>query len=230
MDTTGELNTMTEQSRDAILDRHRKNGVAIPISDGIIIGRDVIIGQGTLILPGTIIRGRSTIGAGCEIGPNSYLDNAVVGANCTVRSSQIDSSRIGDNVKIGPMSNIRPDCVVKSGAKVGDFVELKNAVIGAGTSVAHLTYMGDCDVGDNVNIGCGVVTVNYDGKKKYRTVVGDGAFIGCNTNLIAPVKVGERAYSAAGTTITEDVPEDALVIGRARQLVKHGWAKRRVNS
>jgi bifunctional UDP-N-acetylglucosamine pyrophosphorylase/glucosamine-1-phosphate N-acetyltransferase len=124
------------------------------------------------------------------------------------------------------MSNVRPGSHIHNGAKIGDFVEIKNSVIGEKTAVSHLTYVGDCDIGSGCNIGCGVVTSNYDGANKYRTVIGDDVFIGCNTNLVAPVKVGNRAYSAAGTTITENVPDDALVIGRARQVVKEGWSER----
>jgi bifunctional UDP-N-acetylglucosamine pyrophosphorylase/glucosamine-1-phosphate N-acetyltransferase len=134
---------------------------------------------------------------------------------------------IGENCQIGPFAYLRPGTVVGSGVKIGDFVETKNCTIGDGTFVSHLTYVGDADIGADVNLGCGVVTVNYDGREKARTVVGDGAFIGCNCNLIAPVTVHEHAYTAAGSTITEDVPAYALGLGRARQLNKPGWVKRR---
>ena len=127
---------------------------------------------------------------------------------------------------IGPFAYIRPNCHVGRGVKVGDFVELKNAGIGEGTKIAHLTYMGDADVGKNVNIGCGTVTVNYDGTSKYRTVIGDNAFIGCNSNLVAPVRIGAGAYTAAGSTITNDVDDNALAIARSRQVVKRQWAAR----
>ena len=220
-----ELLSYTPQKRLEILEKHRENGVIIPIDDGIIITGDVTIGAGSLILPGTILRGKTTVGKNCEIGPNSHLENAVIGDGCRVISSYIDSSGLEDNVKIGPMSNVRPNCHIARGVKIGDFVELKNSNIGENTSVAHLTYVGDSDVGARCNFGCGVVTVNYDGAKKYRTTVGDDVFIGCNTNLVAPVTLGSGAYSAAGTTVTEDVPEGALVIGRARQAVKTGWSK-----
>jgi bifunctional UDP-N-acetylglucosamine pyrophosphorylase/glucosamine-1-phosphate N-acetyltransferase len=178
-------------------------------------------------LPGTIIKGKTVIGAGCEIGPNSYLENAVVGDGCRVISSYIDSSTLEDGVKIGPMSNIRPGCTIKNGVKIGDFVEVKNSVIGERTALAHLTYVGDSDVGAGCNFGCGVITSNYDGTNKFRTKIGDGAFIGCNVNLIPPVDVGDRAYIAAATTITGDVPADALAIGRVQQTVKEGWAERK---
>lgn len=217
------LTALNRAALEKVLDRHMENGVDIPFPDGIVIGADVEIGPDTAILPGTILRGRTIIGSGCEIGPNSYLDSAVIGDNCRVVASYIDSSNLEAGVKIGPMSNVRPGSHIHEKVKIGDFVEVKNSTIGAGTSVAHLTYVGDSDVGECVNFGCGVVTVNYDGASKHRTVIGDHAFIGCNTNLVAPVKVGNRAYSAAGTTVTEDVPDGALVIGRSRQTVKENW-------
>jgi bifunctional UDP-N-acetylglucosamine pyrophosphorylase/glucosamine-1-phosphate N-acetyltransferase len=218
---------LDKETRLLVLARHRENGVEIPLEDGVIIGPEVKIGAGTLILPGTILRGSTVIGENCEIGPNSYITDSEIGAGCRVISTYIELSVLESDVKIGPMSNVRPNCRVMSGAKIGDFVELKNANIGEGTSVAHLTYIGDSDVGARCNFGCGVVTVNYDGSTKSRTTIGDGVFVGCNTNLIAPVKMGDGSYSAAGTTVTGDIPEDALVIGRARQEVKEGRAKGR---
>ena len=131
-----------------------------------------------------------------------------------------------DDVKIGPFAYIRPHCHVGKGVKVGDFVELKNSRIGAGTKISHLTYVGDSDVCSGVNFGCGTVTVNYDGTTKFRTTIGDGAFLGCNTNLVAPVTIGAGAYTAAGATVTRDVPEDAMLIARAEQTVKPGLARR----
>jgi bifunctional UDP-N-acetylglucosamine pyrophosphorylase/glucosamine-1-phosphate N-acetyltransferase len=220
------LAALNRIARERVLEKHLENGVDIPFSDGIVIGTDVQIGPNTIILPGTILKGETTIGVDCEIGPHSYLENAVVGDGCKVQSSYVDSSTLESGVKIGPMSNVRPGSHIHNGAKIGDFVEIKNSVIGENTAVSHLTYIGDSDIGDGCNIGCGVVTSNYDGTNKHRTIIGDEAFIGCNTNLVAPVKVGNRAYSAAGTTITEDVPDDALVIGRAPQVVKEDWAKK----
>lgn len=221
------LAVINEKARRRIIKKLWQNGVNIPFEDGVIIGPEVTVGAGTAILPGTILRGKTAVGKDCEIGPSSYLNNAAVGDGCRVISTMIDSSVIEDGVRIGPMSNVRPNCRVCSGAKIGDFVELKNSTVGERTSVAHLTYVGDSDVGSGCNFGCGVVTVNYDGSKKYRTVIGDDAFIGCNTNLIAPVKVGDRAYTAAGSTITDDVPPDTLAIGRARQINKADWSKQR---
>lgn len=161
------------------------------------------------------------------IGPNVLLKSARIGRGCTVNASQVTESSVGAHTTVGPFAYIRPGCRVGEHVRIGDFVELKNSVIGDGTKVSHLTYIGDSDFGRGINVGCGVVTVNYDGKKKYRTTVEDDAFIGCNVNLVSPVRVGRGAYLAAGGTITEEVPEDSLVVARARATVKPLWAKKR---
>jgi len=184
----------------------------------------VTVGEGTVILPGTILRGNTVIGKNCEIGPNSMIRDCTVEDGAVVNASQCNESTIGANAKIGPFAYLRPDSHVGADTKVGDFVEVKNSTIGDGTKISHLTYVGDSDIGKNVNLGCGTVTVNYDGAAKFRTVVGDGAFVGCNANLIAPVHVGAGAYVAAGSTVTDDVPEDSLAIARARQTIKIEWA------
>ena len=134
---------------------------------------------------------------------------------------------MGKNTNVGPFAYVRPGCTIGDDIKVGDFVEVKNSTIGNGTKISHLTYVGDTDLGERINLGCGTVTVNYDGKKKYRCTVGDDSFIGCNTNMVAPVTIGRGSYIAAGSTITEDVPEDALAIARSRQTVLEGWAAKR---
>lgn len=217
------LQTLNTVARRKMLDKLLDSGVNIPFEDGVVIGADAGVAPGTTILPGTIIGGSTIIGAGCEIGPNSYLEDAMIGNRCKVVSSYVRASTLEDGVSVGPMAHIRPGCTIRGGTKIGDFVEIKNSEIGENTSVAHLTYIGDSDVGRRCNFGCGVVTVNYDGAKKHRTVIGDDVFLGCNTNLIAPVTLGDRSYSAAGTTVTGDVPEDALVIGRSRQTIISGW-------
>ena len=148
-----------------------------------------------------------------------------IGDGCVVNASQAYESVLGRQVQVGPYAHIRPRCQVGDGCKVGAYVEIKNAVFGPGTKMSHLTYVGDADVGAGVNFGCGTITSNYDGFRKHRTVIGDNAFIGCNTNLIPPVTVGEGAYIAAGTTVTKDIPPDALAISRVRQENKPGWAK-----
>ncbi len=219
-DDSGFLN---QEARDFVINRHLENGVDIPVYDGIIIGPDCEIGRDTLILPGTIIKGKSVIGENCEIGPNSYVENAEIGNGVKFNNGQIRRAKILDNADIGPFVQVRPDSVIGEGVHLGNFVEVKNSVIDSGTKVSHLTYVGDSDVGSGVNFGCGVVTVNYTGKSKHRTTIKDGAFIGCNTNLVAPVTVGRNSYTAAGSTITEDVPDNSLGIARERQVNKENW-------
>ena len=184
------------------------------------------IAAGTTLLPGTILRGETVIGADCEIGPNTMIRDCAIGDGCTINSSQLGDSKIDRGTTVGPFAYIRPGCTVGSECRIGDFVELKNSHIGDGTKVSHLTYVGDSDVGSHVNFGCGTVTTNYDGKKKYRCTIGDNVFLGCNTNLVAPVTVESGAYTAAGSTITEDVPADALAVARAHQTVKPHWAEK----
>ena len=187
----------------------------------------VTVGEGTLLLPGTILRGNTVIGKGCEIGPNTMLVDCAVGNNVTINSSQCNESEIQDRCEIGPFAHLRPHSVVKTGSKIGAFVQLKNCNLGEGTKMAHLTYVGDADVGQGCNFGCGTVTCNYDGKRKDRTTIGSNVFIGCQTKFIPPVSVGDRAYIAAGTTITDDVPEGKFVIGRSRQQIKDNWKDKR---
>ena len=184
------------------------------------------IGPGTELRPGTVTRGRTVIGEDCVIGPNTWLEDAKIGAGSEVNSSQVYESSVGKFTTVGPFAYIRPHCTIGDHIKLGDFVEVKNSVIGNGTKVSHLTYIGDSDVGRNCNFGCGTVTVNYDRVKKYRTTIGDDCFIGCNTNLVAPVTLGDGAYTAAGTTVTDNVPPQALAICRARQSNKRDWAAR----
>ncbi len=224
--TGAELNRLNEIMRHLILEKLMNNGVDIPCTDGIIIGPDCRIGCDTKILPNTIILGNVIIGKNCVIGPNSYIENAEIGNNVKFNNSQIRNAEILNNANIGPFVQIRPDSVIGNGVHLGNFVEVKNSVIGEKTSVSHLTYVGDSDVGRGVNFGCGTVTVNFNGKTKNRTVIKDRAFIGCNTNLIAPVTVGENSYTASGSTITQDVPDNTLAIARERQINKEGWVKK----
>ena len=187
----------------------------------------VEVGAGTLLLPGTILRGDTVIGSDCEIGPKTMLVNCTVGDHSTVNSSQCQDSRVGSRCEIGPYAHLRPHSVVGDGSKIGAFVQLTNCNLGEGTKMAHLTYVGDSDVGPGCNFGCGSVTCNYDGKVKARTTIGANVFIGCHTRFIPPVSVGDGAYIAAGTTLTEDVPEHSFVIGRSRQIVKQDWKDKR---
>jgi bifunctional UDP-N-acetylglucosamine pyrophosphorylase/glucosamine-1-phosphate N-acetyltransferase len=189
------------------------------------IGHEVSIGVDTLLYPGVILEGKTVIGAGCVIGPDTRIADSVLEDEAEASNSVIMDSFIGSGAKIGPFAYIRPHSKIGRNCKVGDFVEVKNSTIGDNTKASHLTYIGDSDVGENVNFGCGTVTVNYDGKKKHRTVIKDNVFIGCNSNLVAPVTLEEGAYTAAGSTITMPVPENALAIARARQINKEGWNK-----
>nr|WP_320027038.1 bifunctional UDP-N-acetylglucosamine diphosphorylase/glucosamine-1-phosphate N-acetyltransferase GlmU [uncultured Acetobacterium sp.] len=190
------------------------------------VGNRVLVGQDTILYPGVILEGETVIGENCLIGANSRLVHTKIGNNVTIQSSTILESGVDDYTTVGPYAYIRPGSEIGKHCKVGDFVEVKNSTMADGAKASHLTYIGDGDVGENVNLGCGTVFVNYDGKKKYRTIVEKNAFIGCNTNLIAPVTVKEGAYIAAGSTITEDVPEDSLAIARARQVNKVGYLKK----
>lgn len=215
-----------ETLRKLICKEHMKNGVRFVSLDGVIINREVKIAAGTLILPNTIITGKTAIGHNSEIGPSSVVSNSTIGDNVKINASQCYDSTIEDGVSIGPFCHIRPNSLIKSEVHIGDFVEIKNSVLDSGTHVSHLTYVGDSDVGKNVNFGCGTVTVNFNGKAKARCQIGDNAFIGCNSNLVAPVTVGESAYIAAGSTVTEDVPPDAFAIARSRQITKEDYNKK----
>lgn len=213
--------------RDILLRRHMENGVRVIDPSAVYVGPEVTVGRGTTLLPGTILRGKTVIGRDCVIGPNSMIRDCTVGDHTEVNASQMNESTVGSHTAVGPFAYLRPNSRVGDHVKVGDFVEVKNSVIGSGTKISHLTYVGDSDVGERVNFGCGTVTTNYDGFRKYRCTIGDDAFLGCNTNLVAPVTVGRGAYTAAGSTITKDVPDDALALARVQQTVKEGWAARR---
>ena len=208
------------------LSPEKEQALSIPLWDGILIEETVRVAPGATILPGCILRGNTTIAAGSVIGPGSVLTDAVIGKNCIVKNTYITESTLEENVSIGPFSQVRPGCHIAAGCKIGDFVEVKNSHIGQKTAIAHLTYVGDTDCGSGVNFGCGVAIANFNGKEKFRTTIGDGAFLGCNTNLVAPVTIGAGAYTAAGATVTRDVPEDAMLIARAEQTVKPGLARR----
>lgn len=221
-----ELRAAQPMCRQKILEKHFGNGVNIMDANTTYIDPRVEIGSGTLILPGTILKGRTVIGRNCTIGPNAMINNCTVGDETEVNASQTNDSTIGSHTTIGPFAYVRPNSRIGDHVKVGDFVEIKNSVIGSGTKISHLTYVGDSDCGERINFGCGTVTTNYDGFKKFRCTIEDDAFIGCNTNLIAPVKVGKGSYIAAGSTVTDEVPEDSLAVARAKQVNKPGWAEK----
>ena len=222
-----QLHDLNHIARRTLIERHLDAGVDIPSFESILIGPDVEIGMDTTILPGTILRGKVKIGRNCQIGPNTLIVDSVIGDDVTLNMVQCYQSTVKRGANIGPFVHIRPNSVIGEYVHLGNFVEVKNSNIEMNTKVSHLTYVGDSDVGKRVNFGCGTVTVNYTGKEKFRTTIEDDAFIGCNTNLVAPVRIGKGAYTAAGSTITEDVPADSLGIARARQINKIGWRKKR---
>ena len=211
----------------ANLEKYIENGVVFIDTNSAWIDDGVVIGSGTVIEPNVMIKGDTVIGENVTIGFCSEIVNSKIGDNVTIKHSVITDSTIGKGTNVGPFAYVRPNCVVGENVKIGDFVEIKNSNIDDGTKLAHITYVGDADVGKNINFGCGTVVVNYDGKQKHRTVIGDNAFIGCNTNLVSPVKVGKNAFTAAGSTITEDVPDNALAVARERQTVKEDWVTKR---
>lgn len=191
------------------------------------IGENVRIGRGTLVYPCVVLEGEVDIGQHCTIGQNTRIVDSSIGDGTEIQSSVVLKSTIGSETTIGPFAYIRPDSHIGDHCRVGDFVEVKNSTFGDGSKASHLSYIGDSDVGQNVNIGCGVVFVNYDGIKKHHSIVKDGAFIGCNVNLISPVVLEEDAYVAAGSTVTGNVPEGALYVERSPGKIYEGWVKRR---
>lgn len=213
--------------RTDIARRHMTAGVALLEPERTVIEADVVIGKGTVVYGGNTLQGGTRIGEGCTLYPNNRMDGAVLGDHVTVESSVLLGCTVGARTTVGPFAYLRPSAAVGEHCRIGDFVEIKNSAIGDGTKVSHLTYVGDSDLGKNINLGCGVVFVNYDGKTKNRSRVEDNAFIGCNCNLVAPVHIGANAYLAAGSTVVEDVPADALFVARARGVVKEDWVKRR---
>ncbi|GKU85020.1 bifunctional UDP-N-acetylglucosamine diphosphorylase/glucosamine-1-phosphate N-acetyltransferase GlmU [Niallia sp. NCCP-28] len=205
---------------------HMQNGVSIIDPENTYIEASVRIKEDTVIMPGSILSGDTLVDADCVIGPHTEIKNCIVGKNTVIKQSVAHDSKIGSEVNIGPFAHIRPQSNIDDAVKIGNFVEIKKANFGKGSKASHLSYIGDAEVGSDVNIGCGTITVNYDGKNKFLTTIGDKAFVGCNSNLIAPVTIGEGAYVAAGSTITEDVPGNALSIARARQVNKENYAEK----
>ena len=215
----------TQLLKDRINKQHLLNGVNIIDPSNTYIGRDVVIGEDTTIEPGCIIKGKTVIGSGCHIGPYCEFTNVTIKDRVEIKFSVISDSIIENGVDIGPYARLRTNCHILENVHMGNFVEMKKAVFGKGSKAAHLTYIGDAVVGSDVNIGCGTITVNYDGKNKSQTIIEDNAFIGCNSNLVAPVTVKENAFVAAGSTITRDVEADAMAIARARQVNKDGYSQ-----
>ena len=222
-----QLNEAEKIMQKRINEYHMRNGVTMRNPESVYIEDGVEIGNDTEICQNVTIKSGTKIGSDCVIGSGSMLNRAVIHDGVDVLSSVILESEVDEGTHVGPFAYIRPNCHVGKEVKVGDFVELKNSNIDDGTKISHLTYIGDSDVGKRVNFGCGTVTCNYDGKKKYRTTIGDDCFVGCNTNFVSPINVGDGVYIAAGSTITEDIPENSLSIARARQVNKEGWKDKR---
>lgn len=213
--------------RSRINNMHLENGVTLIDPKTTYIGTDVEIGKDTIIYPNNIIEGKTVIKENCTILQNCRIKDSIIESGVEVQASVVLESKIGENTTVGPFAYIRPETSIGNNARIGDFVEIKKSTIGNGTKVSHLTYIGDAEVGSGCNFGCGTVVVNYDGKEKHKTVIGDNSFIGCNTNLVSPVKVGDNTYIAAGSTITSEVKEGDLAIARAKQRNIEGWVKKK---
>jgi len=211
INTRADLARATEAMRRRINAGHMEAGVSFTDPTQAYIDINVVIGRDSLIEPGCVIQGASVLGEGVHLK-----------SQCVIESSRLD-----DGVVLGPMAHLRPNCHLKAGVKIGNFVEIKNSTLGEGTKSAHLSYIGDATIGAEVNFGCGTIVVNYDGIEKHRTVVEDGAFIGCNANLLSPVTVGKNAFVAAGTSVSKDVPDNALAVARVRQNNIEGWVAKR---
>ena len=203
-----------------------ENGVTLIDPEKVYVSTDTVIGEDSIIYPNVTMEGKVTIGRNCVILPNTYLKDVIIGEKTTIDSSRITDSKIGNEVTVGPNSHIRNGCEIADKVRIGNFVELKNSKLGYNTKCAHLTYIGDSIVGEKVNFGCGVVTVNYDGKNKYTTEIGDGSFIGSNVNIIAPIKIGKNVLLAAGSTIDKDVEDGDMGIARPRQEIKKGFGQK----
>jgi len=212
--------------RQRINEEFMLSGVTILHPDSTFIEKGVSIGQDTVIFPFTIIRGNATIGPGCQVGPYATITDCRIGSRVIFCHSAADRATMEDGCQVGPFAYLRPGAILREGVKIGDFVEVKNSDIGPGSKIPHLSYIGDTTLGRGVNIGAGTITCNYDGINKWKTVIHDEAFIGSNTNLVAPVVIGAKAFTGAGSTITKDIPPEALGVGRSRQVNIKGWADR----
>ncbi|MCH5151666.1 MAG: UDP-N-acetylglucosamine diphosphorylase [Clostridiales bacterium] len=189
-----------------------------------VLDESVKVGKNVTIEPFAVVKGNSVLGDGCVVGSFSYIENSTIGVNTVVKSSRITDSSVGCNCTVGPNAHLRNNAIVGDDCRVGNFVEIKNSVLHDGVKAAHLSYVGDADVGARTNIGCGVVFVNFDGQKKHHTTVGEDCFIGCNANLVAPVTLGRDCFVACGTTVDKSMPDGAFSIGRSYLTVKEGRA------
>jgi len=216
--------------RQQINQRLMNSGVTMVDPAATYVDIDVRVGPDTTLFPNTSLLGSVEVGMGCSIGPNTEIKDSILGDNVTVRHSVLSGCKLADNVTVGPFAQLRPETVLREGVKIGNFVEIKKSDIGKNCKIPHLSYVGDAQVGNHVNLGAGTIVVNYDGKEKHCTVIGDQAFVGCNSNLVAPVTIGKGAFVAAGSTITKDVPPGALALARAKQVNKDKLADRFIES
>lgn len=217
------LSKLEEYLIEEINKKHMLNGVNIINSKSVCISKDTVIDQGVTIYPNCVILGNTVIKKNCVIGPNSQLTNVILEDGVYCNSSVISDSKINSNCTIGPFSHIRMNCEINEDCRIGNFVEIKNSNLNKKNKASHLTYIGDCESGNNVNFGCGSITVNYDGKNKFKTIIEDNVFIGCNSNLVAPITIKSNSFIAAGTTVTKNVEQGDLVIGRVKQENKKGY-------
>jgi bifunctional UDP-N-acetylglucosamine pyrophosphorylase/glucosamine-1-phosphate N-acetyltransferase len=228
VNSRGELAVVDSMMRRRINENHMRNGVTLINPGAIYIDVGVAIARDVTIYPGTTIQGDTTIGKSSVIYPNSRIADSQIGDGVTVKDAcVIEESRIGNGSQVGPFAHLRPGTILGRNVRVGNYVEIKKAVMGEGSKANHLTYLGDAEVGSGVNIGAGTITCNYDGWKKHKTIIGDGVFVGSDTQLVAPVKIGDGAIIAAGSTVTKDVPPGALAISRVEQRNMEGWAEKR---
>ncbi|MEB7754951.1 bifunctional UDP-N-acetylglucosamine diphosphorylase/glucosamine-1-phosphate N-acetyltransferase GlmU [Staphylococcus pseudoxylosus] len=209
-----------------INEQHMRNGVTIVDPATTYIGADVIIGEDTVIEPGVKLAGNTVIGEDTIVGQYAEITNSKIGSNVTIKQSVINEAIVGNHANIGPFAQLRPGADLGEKVKVGNFVEVKKSVVKTGAKLPHLSYIGDAEIGERTNVGCGSITVNYDGINKFKTIIGNDSFIGCNTNLVAPITLGDRSFIAAGSTITDNVPQDSLALARARQTTKEGYLKK----
>lgn len=221
-----QLACATKELRRRINLAHMRAGVTMIDPDCTYVDATVKLGRDVTLYPGVVLEGNTVIGEGTVLYPACRIADSQFGKNCSAQGVVAREAVVGDSVALGPYVNLRPQAQLRDGVHVGNYIEVKNSVVGEGTKLPHLSYIGDGDVGRHVNVGCGTVFVNYDGYKKHRTVIGDNAFIGCHTALVAPVRVGAGAFTAAGSVITEDVPPDSLAVARARQVNKEGYVAR----